>query len=76
MRLVSGKVTFTTMTAQATLVRDGRVWATGAARRRGGREQLQLHARRLLTAGRYTLTLIYTDRHDHCHHTHQTITIT
>jgi hypothetical protein len=72
-RLITGTVTFTATTAQATLKRGGQVWATGALRRQAGSEQLGLATRRTLRPRRYTLILTYSDRHNNRHHTSQTI---
>ena len=54
-RTVSSPVKFTTASARASLSRAGVVYATGTAGRRG----VVLSARRVVRAGRYTLTLTY-----------------
>jgi len=59
-QLVSGPVSFkaTGTSAKATLARNGHVYASGLARRSGGRLSLRLVPLRKLRPGRYSLTLI------------------
>jgi virginiamycin B lyase len=62
-KLVSNPVKFTTAVARARLSRDGVVYATGTATLRNGARRLSVHSHLPLPAGRYTLTLTYTDGH-------------
>ncbi len=59
-RALSGAVKLPVTSATATLRRDGRIRATGAARRVGGEIRVTLNAARILPPERYTLSLTYT----------------